>query len=400
MHETYDADVVRLQGGTPAIGPRLGIVGGGQLARMTAMAALELGCDVVVLERNPVSPAATLATHSLVGDWSRLEPLLQLAAQVDVVTLENEFVDAVHLLALEQRGHTVLPTARTIGLVQDKFVQKETLRSAGLPVPRLRATPDLAALDVAIREFGFPLLLKARRNAYDGKGNATLRSAEDIPAAWARLGGGTGNPLFAEEFCDFTTELAVIITRGRSGEVAVYPVVETVQRDHICHVVRVPAPVAPALAARAADLARRTIEAVGAVGSFGVEMFLQRNGEVLVNELAPRVHNSGHYTLEACECSQFANHVRAVLGLPLGSTRLLAPAAVMVNLLGENRGSGRPQGLTQALAEPGVSVHLYGKVMSGTGRKMGHVTALGDTLDAAEKHATKAAAAIRFGSTT
>jgi 5-(carboxyamino)imidazole ribonucleotide synthase len=397
MHETYDAEVLKKRGGAPAIGPRLGIVGGGQLARMTAMAALELGCDVVVLERNPASPAATLATHSLVGDWNSLEPLLKLAAQVDVVTLENEFVDALHLQALEQRGHTVLPTARTIGLVQDKFIQKETLRSAGLPVPRLRDTPDRAALDNAIREFGFPLLLKARRNAYDGKGNATLRSATDIPVAWERLGGGTGNLLFAEEYCDFTAELAVIITRGRSGEVAIYPVVETVQRDHVCHVVRAPAPVAPAIAARAAEVALRTIEAVGAVGSFGVELFLLRSGGLVVNELAPRVHNSGHYTLNACLCSQFENHVRAVLDLPLGSPRLVTPAAAMVNLLGEGLGPGRPQGLSRALAVPGVSVHLYGKVMSGPGRKMGHVTSLADTLAAAEQAATKAAAAIRFG---
>jgi 5-(carboxyamino)imidazole ribonucleotide synthase len=400
MYETIDTELARERGGfeaLPAIGPRLGIVGGGQLARLTAMAALELGCDVVVLERNRVSPAATLATHSLVGDWDRAETLLDLARRVDVVTLENEFVSAAHLAVLEERGHVVLPTPRTVALVQDKFVQKQTLRGAGLPVPALRAVSDPTELGRVADELGLPLLLKARRNAYDGKGNVTVRARSELVPAWNRLGGAEGRTIFAEAFCDFEAELAVMITRGRGGELACYPVVETVQRDHICHLVRAPARVAPGIAAGAVEVARRAVEALGAVGSFGVEMFLTRSGEILVNELAPRVHNSGHYTIEACVCSQFENHVRAVLGLPLGSPRLVAPAAVMVNLLGTTRAPGRPLGLERALAVPGASVHLYGKVVSGAGRKMGHVTALGATLAEAEDAALRCAAEIRFG---
>ena len=399
MHETYDLEALKEFAGSPsrvAAGPRLGIVGGGQLARMTAMAALQLGCDVVVLERNPFSPAATLATHSLVGDWNTAEALLELAAQVDIVSLENEFVDAGHLRVLEERGYTVLPTARTIGLVQDKFIQKQTLEAAGLPVVKMRAVSDLNECAEAARDFGLPLLLKARRNAYDGKGNATIATASDFAPAWERLGGNVGNPLFLEEFCDFTAELAVIITRSRTGETAVYPVVETVQRNHVCHLVYAPAQVAPEIAIQAAEVARRAVEAVGAVGSFGVEMFLTRSGDIVVNELAPRVHNSGHYTIEACVCSQFENHVRAVLGLPLGSTRMLSPAAVMVNLLGTVHAPGRPLGLARALAVPGARVRLYGKAMSGAGRKMGHVTALGETIAEAEQTALRCAAEIRF----
>jgi 5-(carboxyamino)imidazole ribonucleotide synthase len=380
--------------------PRLGIIGGGQLARMTAMAALQLGCDVVVLERSASSPAATLATHSLVGDWNTLSPLLDLAARVDVVSLENEFVDAALLRELEQRGHLVLPTARTIALVQDKFIQKQTLQAAGLPVAAMRATDSIAECHAAARELGLPLVLKARRNGYDGKGNATIRTAADVETAWTKLGGPRGNALYAESFCDFSRELAVIITRGRDGGSVVYPVVETIQRNHICHVVRAPAPIMPELGARAADAARRAVEAVGAVGSFGVEMFLTRDGAIVINELAPRVHNSGHYTIEACVCSQFENHVRAVLGLPLGSTRLAAPAAVMVNLLGAGHGAGHPDGFQRALAVVGAHVHLYGKAMSSAGRKMGHVTALGQTLVEAEETASRCAAAIRFGSST
>jgi 5-(carboxyamino)imidazole ribonucleotide synthase len=364
---------------------------------MTALAGLQLGCDVVVLERNNYSPAANLASHSIVGDWDNPEALLKLASQVDVVTLENEFVDAGSLRALEAAGYPLYPTARSIALVQDKLVQKQTLAAAGLPVPRFQAVASVAELDQAGAKLGWPLLLKARRNAYDGRGNATLRSTADVAAAWKKLGGDAGRELFVEEFCDFATELAVIVTRGRDGASVSYPVVETVQRDHVCHVVNAPAPVPPEVAARAATVAQRAAAAVGAAGSFGVEMFLTRAGEIVVNELAPRVHNSGHYTIEACLCSQFENHVRAVLGWPLGSTAMVAPAAVMVNLLGATKAAGRPHGLERALAVPGAHVHIYGKAMSGAGRKMGHVTALGATIEEALATAQHAAAEIRFG---
>lgn len=399
MHVANDADTSKQATpttGRPAIGPRIGIIGGGQLARMTAMAAQPLGNDVVVLERTPHYPASTVASTALVGDWNTLPPLLDLAARVDLVTLENEFVDAGLLAALEKAGHTVLPSARTLGLVQDKLIQKQTLQAAGLPVPGLRDTPDLKALADAAQAFGYPFLLKARRNGYDGKGNVTVRAAAELESAWKKLGGDRGNPLFAEEWCPFVRELAVIITRGRQGESAVYPVVETVQRDHICHIVRAPATGAPEVLARAGDVANRAVAAVGAVGSFGVELFQLADGSIVVNELAPRVHNSGHYTIEGCVCSQFENHVRAVLGLPLGSPRLIAPA-VMVNLLGTGKGSGHPTGLDRALAVPGVHVHLYGKAVSAAGRKMGHVTALADTLAAAEEIAVRAARHIVFG---
>jgi len=400
MHETYDRDILQLVEPAripAAINPRLGIVGGGQLAKMTALAGLQLGCDVVVLERNHHSPAANLASHSIVGDWDNPEDLLQLAAQVDVVTLENEFVDAASLRTLEAGGHRLFPTARSIALVQDKLVQKQTLAAAGLPVPRLCAVSNPEAAARAAQEFGLPLLLKARRNAYDGKGNVTVRALDQIGGAWQKLGGNEGNELFAEAFCPFVKELAVIITRGRDGATATYPLVETVQRDHVCHIVCAPAPVTGMIAERALDIARRAVTVVGAVGSFGVEMFLTASGGIFINELAPRVHNSGHYTIEACLCSQFENHVRAVLGWPLGDTRMVTPAAVTVNLLGDRKAVGRPAGIERALAVPGAHVHIYGKAMSGAGRKMGHVTALGATMDEALATAQRAAAQIRFG---
>ena len=267
-------------------------------------------------------------------------------------------------------------------------------------MPAMRAVASLAELETATRELGLPLVLKARRNGYDGKGNCTIRSAGDISEAWTQLGGAKGNPLFAEAFCPFPRELAIIITRGRDGSSVAYPVVETIQRNHICHIVRAPAPAPAALTERAPALAQRAVAAVDAVGSFGVEMFLTGDNDIFINELAPRVHNSGHYTIEACECSQFENHVRAVLGWPLGSTRMVTPAAVMVNLLGHSAGPGNPQGLERALAIPGAHVHAYGKAQSVAGRKMGHVTVLGNSVAEAEAAALQCAGEILSGNPT
>jgi 5-(carboxyamino)imidazole ribonucleotide synthase len=201
--------------------------------------------------------------------------------------------------------------------------------------------------------------------------------------------------LYAERWCAFDRELAVIVTRGKAGDRAVYPVVETRQNDHVCDEVIAPAAVSETIAVEAARIAWEAVEAVDGVGSFGVEFFLMQDGRLLVNEMAPRVHNSGHYTIEACECSQFENHIRAIRGLPLGSTRMTG-AAAMVNLLAKSLGSGAPRGIADALAIPGAHVHLYGKLHAAPGRKMGHVTALGETVEEALAIARSAAERIHF----
>jgi 5-(carboxyamino)imidazole ribonucleotide synthase len=254
-------------------------------------------------------------------------------------------------------------------------------------------------------------VLKARRNGYDGYGNATVRTPDEIAPACERLG-WPERALLVEAWVPFRRELAVMVARGRGGECVVYPVVETIQRNHICHVVRAPAAIDPALATRAAALAQRAVEAVDGVGVFGVELFEiaaagdggdgqggaadsdGQAGDILYNEIAPRPHNSGHYTIEGCVTSQFENHLRAVLGLPLGGAEMVAPAAVMVNLLGTKMGPAVAEGLADALAVPGAHVHIYGKPTARVGRKMGHVTALGQTLAEAETTARAAADAI------
>jgi 5-(carboxyamino)imidazole ribonucleotide synthase len=264
-------------------------------------------------------------------------------------------------------------------------------------VPEFIDVPDLAALDAAIRILGLPLVLKKRRNGYDGKGNATIRKESDARVAWELLNGDE-NALFAEGFVPFTHELAIMIVRGTNHHSVAYPVVETVQDHHICRTVKAPAQISAALADTVTNLARKAIDAVQGIGAFGVELFRTADDRILINELAPRVHNSGHYTIEACACSQFENHLRAILGWPLGAPTMRLPAAVMINLLGNGKGSGAPIGMQQALEIPGAHIHIYGKTTSAPLRKMGHLTMLGQSLDETLQRAQRAASKIQFGS--
>ncbi|MGZ6391207.1 MAG: 5-(carboxyamino)imidazole ribonucleotide synthase, partial [Ktedonobacterales bacterium] len=277
----------------------VGILGGGQLARMTAEAAARLGIEVAILEREAGSPAARIAAREVVGAWTDRERMAELAAGTLVVTLENEFVDAPSLRWLAEQGVAVFPTGATLAAVQDKLAQKQFMRAAGVPVPEfaeVRTHEDIAR---AAEVWGWPVVLKARRNGYDGYGNATLRGPEDIVPACERLG-FPERELLVEAWVPFVRELAVMVTRGRGNTCAVYPVVETIQQDHICNVVRAPAAIAPTVADQAAAIARRAVEAIAGIGVFGVELFETADGRVLYNEIAPRPHNSGHYTIEGC----------------------------------------------------------------------------------------------------
>jgi 5-(carboxyamino)imidazole ribonucleotide synthase len=374
---------------------RLGILGGGQLARMTLQAASRLGIDVVIAERFANSPAARLTSSSLVfpNGWNDPELLDRLARLAQVVTLESEFVDWRVLVALEEHGVRVVPSPACVGVVQDKLLQKQALALAELPVPMFVEVAEPAGLAHAADELGWPLMLKARRDGYDGRGNIVVRSAAEAESAFKTLG-WPERQLYAEAFADFERELASLVVRGSDGQIAQYPVVETRQDTllHICREVLAPAECSPDIAERAAAIARGAVEAVGGIGAFGVELFLMRDGQVCINELAPRPHNSAHYTIEACWTSQFENHVRAVLGLPLGDASLREPAAAMVNLLGTTNAP-----ICGAdLAEPRTYVHVYGKEENRPGRKMGHVTAVGSSVGEALARARTAAARIEL----
>jgi 5-(carboxyamino)imidazole ribonucleotide synthase len=375
---------------------RLGILGGGQLAQMLIQAAISLGVETAIFEQVADSPAARLTHAQVVGPWDDESTLVNFALLCDHVTLENEFVDSLVLRWLAEAGLTVCPSADTLADIQDKLLQKQRINAAGLPVPAFSGVYSMDDVRAFAAEHGYPCLLKARRLGYDGYGNVTIHSGEDIPAAWAKLGADTGRELLAEAFIPFERELAVMVLRGRDGENRLYPVVETVQQNHICHIVRAPAPVPGETARQAAEIARQAVQVFDGVGVFGVELFALADGTVLYNEIAPRPHNSGHYTIEACVTSQFENHIRAVLGWPLGSTVMTAPAAVMVNLLGQREGRADSDGIREALAVPGAHLHIYGKREVRPGRKMGHITALGDTLEQAEATARQAAWQVRL----
>jgi 5-(carboxyamino)imidazole ribonucleotide synthase len=368
----------------------VGIAGAGQLARMTCLAAWPLGLRVAVLGR-PDEPAAPMAAMVVEGDWKDAEDVARLGAAVGVVTLENEFVDARALAAVEAAGTAVRPGAASLAAVQDKARQKDLLASAGLPTAPFLVVDRPGDLATAGRELGWPLVLKARRLGYDGYGNATCADEGEAREALSRLDRGDG--VLVERMVAFECELAAMVARSPSGAERVYPVVETLQRNHVCHEVIAPARIDADTLGRASEVAAAAASAARGLGVTGVEMFLLPDGEVLVNELAPRPHNSGHYTIEACETSQFENHLRGVLDLPLGEVGMRAPAAAMVNLLGTTTGDARPA-VAAALAVPGAHLHLYDKAQVRPGRKMGHVTALGQGAEDALGRARRAAAGV------
>ncbi len=378
--------------------PTLGILGGGQLARMTAYAAFQLGMHVHVMERFANSPAGSIAHLDVVGDPSNHQLLLEFAEQCDVITLESEFINEAHLAVLERAGHALYPSAQSVALIQDKLIQKQTLAAAGIPVAPFAAVETLDEAADFGEQYGYPFVLKSRRGGYDGYGNATIRSREEIEDGWRRIAGNGGrDELYCEAFIRFTKELAVMVTRGRDGGMAVYPVVETVQQNHICTLVVAPADIEDPAEVLALDYARRAVATINGVGVFGVELFLGANGDVLVNEMAPRPHNSGHYTIEGCATSQFENHIRAVMGWPLGSTALRAGGVAMANILGDADTNGAVANYPAVLRHNAAHLHIYGKQESRRGRKMGHVTALAATPEQALSIAIEAEADVRFG---
>jgi 5-(carboxyamino)imidazole ribonucleotide synthase len=363
---------------------------------MTIQAAIQLGVEIVIYSGKPGSPAGRWAVEEVVGEgWYDDAALKRFAEACDLITLENEFVPAPVLEHLVEWGTPVVPGSHTLGRIQDKFIQKETLHADGIPVARYMGVEQEEDVLTAAEAFGWPLVLKVRHGGYDGYGNATITGPEDLPEAWETLSTEYSGML-VEEWVPFDSELAVMVLRGHDDDVIAYPVVETVQKDHICHVVRAPAAISDDEAAEATDLAMRAVKAMDGVGVFGVELFRMPEGGILLNEMAPRPHNSGHYTIEGCVTSQFENHLRAILGWPLGKTGLRAPGVAMVNILGEREADADMDAIREGLGVPGAHVHLYGKYDVRMGRKMGHVTVLAETVELAEAAAHRAVGLINL----
>ena len=377
------------------MGMRVGVIGGGQLAWMMAGAAAALGIKLIVQTPQSSDPAVRIADDVILAAIDDAEATAKLADRCDVITFENEFVDLEALRPLEQRGVRFYPQLAALAPLLDKYHQRCFLRDIGLPVPNFAAIePNLGAAETAadraaLSQFGFPVVLKTRRHGYDGQGTYILRSPADLEALLPQL----QQPLLLEEFVPFDRELAVMVARSSSGEIITYPVVETQQPDQVCRRVLVTSDLAIEVQQSVEAIARQFVDSLQAVGIFGIELFLTAEGRVLVNEVAPRTHNSGHFTLDACLTSQFEQQLRAICGLRLGGTQLQAKGAVMVNLLGYESSTSDYLAQRQQLAKlPQTFVHWYGKVESRPGRKLGHVTALLDTAD--RSRAIELAAAI------
>ncbi|KAG2014186.1 phosphoribosylaminoimidazole carboxylase [Coprinopsis cinerea AmutBmut pab1-1] len=370
-------------------GKVVGILGGGQLGRMLSASASLLNVKVVILDTGDNAPAkqvvAPTAPHLTHVDGSFADPqkIKELAEKVDILTMEIEHVNVESLKDIEESGLksglAIHPSPQTIHIIQDKYRQKEHLQSHRLPVSEFRPVEGtVESVEGAAKALGLPLMLKSRTLAYDGRGNYAVRELSQIPDALAALG---GRPLYAEKWVPFVKEIAVMVVRTTSGEVASYPVVETVHKDNICHLVFAPLRSEdPTLSHRARSIAEDAVRSFTGAGIFGVEMFLLENGDISINEIAPRPHNSGHYTIEACETSQYENHLRAILSLPLGSTELKVPSTVMLNLIGHSSSMSEIEKVRDvALSTPGTSVHLYGKAECRKGRKMGHITVVAES---------------------
>ncbi len=352
---------------------------------MLALAAHRMGIQTQILANAPQESAAQVS-HALIGHLEDPQLLGALAQEADVLTVENEWVDGDVLSSISQQYNIpIWPHPQTLSWIQDKYLQRKHLEKHRLPVPVFRKVETYIELLTFAEAHGPTVVLKTRKQGYDGQGTAILRPDSDWEAIWQQF---ARQPLMVEQYIPFERELAVLVARAPSGQIKSYPVVETQQVGAICHTVLAPAAISTALQEQAAQLAQAAVEAVQGVGITAVELFQEAKGKLWINELAPRPHNSGHCTIEGCVTSQFEQHLRAILDWPLGSTALVRPAAVMVNILGEVQAPSTidPSSL---LALEDVHFHWYGKAAR-PGRKLGHITVLGDNLEAAYQRAWQA----------
>lgn len=358
-------------------GATIGILGGGQLGRMIALAGRAMGYRFVTMDPTADAPCGQAADRQIVASYDDVEAAMQLAAVSDVISYEFENVDARVAEVLESKSY-VPQGSRLLRITQNRIREKTAIQDMGIPVAPFRVVASLADLEQAVRDLGLPAVMKTATGGYDGKGQWVLRSEDELAEAFETLE-KAGTELIVEKFVPFQMELSVIAARNPDGELAVFPTAENVHRENILHLTIVPARVSDEVRARAEDIARTIVEKLDVVGLLAIEIFLTADGELYVNELAPRPHNSAHYTMEACVTSQFEQHVRAVCNLPLGATDLLSPV-VMVNILGEHL---EPVLERIDVLPRSAKLHLYGKADSKPKRKMGHLNVLAPNVEEA-----------------
>lgn len=374
--------------------PLIGIMGGGQLGRMMALAAIRMGLQVRFLSPTPSGSMQGLG-EQVVGDWHDPKVLKRFAEGCAVITVESEWAPAELIANVLPKHTTLWPSPATLGLIRDKGIQKKKLVEAGLPVPAFTCCSHLEDALQTATSYGYPVLLKRFKGSYDGYGNATVYNETELAEAWPLLADEQG--LMVEAWVPFVRELSVLVARRPGGAHVIYPVAYTEQRDHRCHAVVVPADIPAQVRDRACATGLAAVEAVDGVGITAVELFELEDESILINELAPRPHNTGHYSIEGCYVSQFENHVRAILDWPLGCPDLREPAAVMINILGLHAAAyPSTTGFTDALAIEGAAVHIYGKEDVRAKRKMGHVTVTGTDAEEVRSRAEQAAVLIEL----
>ncbi len=362
---------------------RIGVIGGGQLAWMMASAARELAVELVIQTPHSSDVAVSLAAETILAAVDDVTATKILATKCDVITFENEFVDLVELAKLAAQGVCFYPPLTALAPLLDKYTQRCYLRDLGLPVPNFAALEK----DTLPPSFAFPVVIKARRNGYDGQGTFIIQDQSALTSLYHRY---PDTPFLIEEFIKFDRELAVIVARGVTGELAIYPILETQQENQVCQRVFTLHDLSDEMTSTCNAIATKLLTSLSAVGIFAIELFLTTDGRLSVNEIAPRTHNSGHLTIEACATSQFSQIIRAVAGLPLGDTALTCGSAVMINLLGYEDTDGDYLAQRQQIAAlPHTYLHWYDKTQSRIGRKLGHVTIL---LDNPDRHRAEALA--------
>ena len=350
----------------------IAIIGGGQLGRMLTSPALELGFGVTVLDSVENSPAAQVGAHQILGKLTDLEAIDRLALNADVMTWEIEHIPSEYLITLVEQGANIEPSPSTLFMIQDKLRQKQFLQSVNIPV-----APFNEGVNGDNFIGGGPYMIKTRRGGFDGRGNLKVDSLDD-PLILKTFG---DQEVYTEQIVAFEKEIAIIAARDKKGNISTYPAVETIHENNICHIVMSPVNVSPDILKQVNDIAEATLSHLHGAGIFAIEMFVV-NGVVFVNEIVPRVHNSGHLTTEANVTPQFEQHIRAITGMSLGSTALKAPAAVMINILGKREEAFSLEGLDSVLALPDTHPHFYGKTPK-VARKIGHITVLGNSIDEA-----------------
>lgn len=375
----------------------IGFLGAGQLARMSALQALRFGMQVASFsDRKEEEPLEFMTPKIYKGDFTKADSMIDFAKSCDVITLENEFIGSDILFDLrEKSGTPIYPSPETFAKIENKEIEKRTFKDAGIPVTPSRIVKSAAEIEAFAEEHGWPVMLKSSKGGYDGYGNRTADHAGQAQTAFEELGRTDGKKILAESFIEFTHEIAVQVARNENSTV-VYPCVETVQEDHICVAVKAPADINPILKKEAQRLAGEAVKAIDGIGIYAFEFFLTTDGQILLNETAPRPHNSGHYTIEGCITSQFENHIRAISGLPLGPSDMLHNSAVMINLLGSHNRLARVDFAEEAMQLKNGHLHVYGKTNSKPGRKMAHFTLSGDDQDVIYDQAIKATLNIQI----